>query len=300
MNHHRQAPLVTQSCVQALTTPRLANNVRTLFISDLHLGSNYCHPDALDALLRRVHAQQIYVVGDFFDDWLLPRHGRCGPLEQLHAVASTIRRLTAQAEVHYLLGNHDRELRDAICRWGLASLGESRIHTCADGKRLLVVHGDQYDRMQRQFPRTARFAARLHEGLLCLSKHLNQIRRAHETQHRQYGTLATIPFKRLMQTYSRFEVVREQAVRDADCDGIVFGHTHAPLLVDGSRGLIANTGDWLENCTAIVESHSGQLELWGGRPADWLDFTPRRIAVAPPLYHLAPNSRLETTTTGTY
>jgi UDP-2,3-diacylglucosamine pyrophosphatase LpxH len=275
--------------------PILTDPVRAVFISDLHLGSKCSQAAALDSLLRQSQYERLYIVGDFFDEWLLARRKQLRGVEQLrsierlHAVAQTVLSLVDRGiEVHYLMGNHDRELQTVIESWGLASVGERLSYECADGKRLLVIHGDQFDLMQVRFPNSARIAARFHEGILRASKLLNAAGSRRVSRHRSFGTLMTIPFKRLMQTYSRFDIGIKTAISEANAHGIVFGHTHSPMLLEDDRGVVANTGDWLENCTVLLESHSGQLELWGGSPTEWYRWSPRRLRVLPPIQSIEP------------
>lgn len=133
----------------------------------------------------------------------------------------------------------------------------------------------------------SRLAAAAHERVLGGSTALNRILVRAGLKPRRYGTLMTLPVKHVMQRLCRFDMQLTDACLSAGCHGVVYGHTHSPRLVQRNSIVVANTGDWLEHCSALIESHSGQLELWQADSRDWMHRRANRVA-------LIPRSRRET------
>lgn len=255
-------------------------SVRSIFISDVHLGSKYCRPEPLQELLSNVACEKLYIVGDFCDGWLLRRRWLWKP--EYVGLVENIKSLQARGpQIFYLLGNHDRCLQSWIEEWGAFWIGEKIVHECADGRRLLVIHGDQFDRSQHRFKRVANISALLHEGALGGSRLANRVLTEVGLQERRLATALTVPIKALAHSFSQFNRRAKQLSEQHDCQGILCGHTHAPRVhEDGDGFAFLNSGDWLEHCTAIVESHSGQLELWMGQAQRWLQTT-QRLGLVP-------------------
>jgi UDP-2,3-diacylglucosamine pyrophosphatase LpxH len=204
----------------------LSKSVRSLFVSDLHLGSQHCHPRAFASLLRSVEVESLYLVGDMVDGWLLKKSWNWNSCfdEAINAISCAASR---GATVTYILGNHDRNLSEILASQLPLRVVESVVHVAADGRRLLVVHGDCFDRSQTRFSGMSRFAAGAHERLLGGSKALNHVLGMAGISPRRYGTMITLPVKHAMQKLSRFDLQLCTACCEADCDGIIYGHTLA-------------------------------------------------------------------------
>ena len=255
------------------------SKVRSLFVSDLHLGSRYCQPRPLQHLLETLELEHLYIVGDFCDGWLLRRNWNWQ--NQYSTLIDAIGKIARSgAQVTYVLGNHDRCLQRWVSEWGDYRVVEACRHECADGRKLLVIHGDQFDATQKtKFRRAAEMSALLHERILGGSRLADRWLADIGVSPRRLATALTTPFKSWAHRLSDFRGRAEQLAKQYDCDGVLCGHTHAPALKVRRSFLYANCGDWLENCSAIVETSSGQLELWQANGQDWFESCRRRALV---------------------
>jgi UDP-2,3-diacylglucosamine pyrophosphatase LpxH len=240
-----------------------AARLRTVFISDLHLGAPHCHAAELAAFLAKLDCQRLYLVGDVFDlHWLLKRRLAWTPAQTrvLDAVQSLVRR---GVEVIYIPGNHDGPLRRYR---GLMLPGVSMrrrvVHVTADGRRLLVTHGDEFDVIVRRGGAGEWIGEWLYEGLLFGNRHWNRLR---QRLGYRYFSLADF-LKRRSDDAERY-IARFRAAVVADArrrglDGVVCGHIHRPELREVDGVLYANDGDWVESLSALIEAPDGTLSLW--------------------------------------
>lgn len=235
---------------------------RTVFLSDVHLGSRHCHAAELAAFLGRLRCQRLYLVGDIIDLWWLA-HRRASwnaahseVIQALHA----LRR--AGTEIVYIPGNHDASLRQ-LCGLMLPAMRVRRraIHTTADGRRLLVVHGDDYDGVTHFGGLQERFGDWLYYRILTGNRLLNAVRRRLGLR---YWSLSEFLKKRssAAERYiERFVQAGLADVRQRGLDGIVCGHIHRAALVERDGLVYANDGDWVESLTALAEDADGGLRL---------------------------------------
>ncbi len=268
------------------------SHIRSLFISDLHLGSQASRPLALQHLLAIVRPQHLYLVGDFCDGWLLRRQWQW-PIEYRTLLATMSDLSRAGTEVHYILGNHDRCLQRWIRDWGDYLISERCVHQCVDGRRLLVIHGDQFDATQYRFHRTAALSALVHERLLGGSLTANRWLSRIGLPQQQIASAISTPIRNIAHSLSQFKARAECMAKEQRCSGVVCGHTHAPRLREREGFMYANTGDWLENCSAIIETAQGQLELWTGLDREGVkgsspDALGKRVSVSPAAQLRAP------------
>jgi len=238
---------------------------RSVFLSDFHLGARACRPAPILAFLRRVRAEHLYLVGDILDTF----HGG-----QVHwgaehdAIVSELERLAATGtRVIYLPGNHDAVTRapDAAPPFAGVELREALIHIGADGRRHLVLHGDQCDRRMMRWHVMTRIGSRADAALRRLDDSLQRragTGRAGPTPLAALRTAANA----LMTLGDRFERRLAGLAAAAGADGVICGHSHKPALkrVDGIG--YANCGDWVDSFTALVEHHDGRLALVATAP----------------------------------
>jgi UDP-2,3-diacylglucosamine pyrophosphatase LpxH len=238
-----------------------AQRYRTLFISDLHLGTRASQADALVDFLRHHEAETIYLVGDIIDLWRVRR----GPVWlQSHndVLQKLLRQVRKGARIVFIPGNHDEGLRDYCgTTFGGIEIVRDCIHETADGKRLLVMHGDEFDVVIRYAKWLAFLGDHSYELALWANRPLNWVRR-----HLGYGYWSLSAYlkyrvKRAVNFIGEFEAVVAAEARRRKVDGIVCGHIHhaADRIIDGVRYL--NCGDWVESCTAITEAHDGTIEV---------------------------------------
>ncbi len=235
--------------------------VRTLFLSDLHLGTKGCQAGALLDFLKRYDADVIYLVGDIIDGWRL-KAGWHWPQAHNDVVQKLLRKVRKGTRLVYIPGNHDEFLRDYIgITLGGVELAEYAIHEAADGKRFLVIHGDQFDLVVRH----ARWLALLGDGAytsaLFFNTYLNILRRRLGLTYWSLSSWAKLKVKNAVTYISRFEELLAAEAGRQEADGVICGHIHHAVIHDRFGLRYVNTGDWVESCTAVVEHYDGCLEL---------------------------------------
>ena len=241
-------------------TPR-APRTRTVFISDVHLGSRGCQAEYLQQFLRQIDTEQLVLVGDIVDLWSLKRsmYWPAAHQEVLRAILKIARDGT---RVIYVPGNHDQDLRE-LCGSEFAGIEIRRdfIHETADGKRYLVLHGDDFDGAVTFSGWLKYVGEQMYDVLLWLGRAVQWARRRGGFG---YWSLATwikgqVPDAR--RYIERFEHAAAHAAVRHGLDGVICGHIHRPGIrdVDGVR--YCNDGDWVEHCSALVEDRSGRLGL---------------------------------------
>lgn len=249
---------------------------RAVFISDVHLGSRHCHAAELAAFLRGLSCDRLYLVGDIVDLWWMAqrraywRAEHNGVVEALHA----LRR--AGMDIIYVPGNHDRPAR-RLCGLVLPAMRVRRraIHVTADGRRLLVVHGDDYDGITHFGGLQEKFGDWLYYRILTWNQRTNAVRRRFGLR---YWSLAeflkrrSIAAERFIQ---RFVQAGLDDARRRGLDGIVCGHIHRASLVERDGLVYANDGDWVESLTALAEDRDGTLRLLSHRGETLASIAPR-------------------------
>jgi len=240
---------------------RARSGYRTVWVSDLHLGTRGCKAELLLDFLENVSCERMYLVGDVIDGWALRRkvywdatHSRV--LERILALGRGGTRVT------YVCGNHDEFLRRyAGVDLGGVSLVDEAVHATADGRRLLVVHGDRYDVTIRNAPWLAHLGDRAYRFSLVLNDLLAFVRKRLGYPYWSLSAYLKRRVKKAVSFVESFERAVVAEARERGFDGAVCGHIHHAEIrtVDGI--LYANDGDWVESCTALVEHHSGRLEI---------------------------------------
>jgi UDP-2,3-diacylglucosamine pyrophosphatase LpxH len=241
--------------------------VRTLFLSDLHLGTRGCQAAMLLDFLRHYDADTVYLVGDIVDGWRL-KAGWYWPQTHNDVVQKLLRKVRKGARLVYVPGNHDEFLRDFLgTHFGGIELADQMLHEGADGRRFLVIHGDQFDLVVRH----ARWLALLGDGAytlaLFVNTYLNVLRRRLGLTYWSLSAWAKLKVKNAVSYIGRFEELLSAEAGRHGADGVICGHIHHAALREVSGITYVNTGDWVESCTAVVEHYDGSLELvrWADR-----------------------------------
>ncbi len=235
--------------------------VRTLFLSDLHLGTKGCQADALLEFLRRYDAETIYLVGDIIDGWRL-KTGWYWPQSHNDVVQKLMRKVRKGTSLVYVPGNHDEFLRDYIgINLGGIELAEHAIHETADGKRYLVIHGDQFDLVVMHAKWIALLGDWAYTTALFINTYLNIIRRRLGLTYWSLSAWAKMKVKNAVNYISRFEELLAAEAERQQADGVICGHIHHAAMHNTHKVAYVNTGDWVESCTAIIEHWDGSLEL---------------------------------------
>lgn len=247
------------------------HRVRSVFISDVHLGTRACQAERLLAFLRAYPAEYLYLVGDIVDFWAMRRDVRWTPAQNT-VVQKILRRARHGEQVVFIPGNHDEALREYTgIRFGDIRLEREWVHTTAEGKRYLVLHGDEFDQVTRYHRWLAVLGDVGYTWLVHANGWLSWLRR--KLGIAGYWSLAGYAKRKVKVAVSfvgDFEGSVARAVRERGLDGVICGHIHVAAMRDIEGIRYVNCGDWVDSCTAIVEHHDGQLELihWSAEEAD--------------------------------
>jgi UDP-2,3-diacylglucosamine pyrophosphatase LpxH len=237
-------------------------HARALFLSDLHLGTRGCQSDMLVDFLRSHDAETIYLVGDVVDGWRL-RKSWYWPQTHNDVVQKLLRKGRKGARIVYLPGNHDEFLRDYLgSQFGAIEIVDEIIHETADGRRLLVIHGDQFDVVVRHAKWLAHLGDWAYTLALGINTAFNYVRRKLGFPYWSLSAWAKLKVKNAVSFIGTYEEALVGEARRQGADGVVCGHIHhAKVSVLEGGVAYYNTGDWVESCTALVEHHDGSIEL---------------------------------------
>ena len=255
--------------------PSRKQHVRTLWISDVHLGTRDCQAERLAAFLKRYQADRVYLVGDIIDGWKL-RGGIYWPQAHTNVIRRLLTMSKRGTEVIYVTGNHDEFLRRySTLILGNIQLVDEAVHTTADGRRLLVVHGDDYDATTHFGNLQEKLGDWLYYRILTGNKLLNFAR---ARLGLRYWSLSEFLKRRsgAAERYiDRFVQACLDDARRRGLDGIVCGHIHRAALVKHEALVYANDGDWVESLTALSEEADGTLCLLSHTGQILADVAPR-------------------------
>ncbi len=236
---------------------------RSVFLSDLHLGTRGARCALLAEFLRGISCRNLFLVGDIIDGWRLRRswYWDSAHDEVLRLVLGHARAGTA---VTYIPGNHDEMLR-AWVPMGLSIAGirltREAEHRTADGRRLLVLHGDSFDSVVRYAKFLAHLGDRAYGAALVLNRWFNAARRRLGYPYWSLSVWLKRRVKEAVKAIDRFEEALAAHARARGFDGVVCGHIHHAEMREVGGVLYLNAGDWVESCTALVEHEDGRLEL---------------------------------------
>jgi UDP-2,3-diacylglucosamine pyrophosphatase LpxH len=251
---------------------------RTIFLSDVHLGTKGCQADKLLGFIKECEADTIYLVGDIIDGWRLKKVW-LWPQSHNDLVQKMLRKVRKGTRIIYVPGNHDEFLRDFVDnRFGGVEIVDRLVHEGADGRRYLVIHGDQFDAVVMHAKWLALLGDWAYEVMLFLNGRINFARRRLGLTYWSFSAWAKHSVKRAVNFIGAFEQTLIGEARRHGADGVICGHIHHAAIrdLDGLRYM--NCGDWVESCTALVEHADGRFEI-----IDWSRPSPLLIAAPPPL-----------------
>jgi UDP-2,3-diacylglucosamine pyrophosphatase LpxH len=244
--------------------------LRSIFLSDIHLGTRACQAERLLDFMRHHEADNVYLVGDIADFWAMRRSIYWSPAQNT-VVQKLLKRARHNVNVVYVPGNHDEALREyAGTSFGDITVMQDCVHTAADGKRYLVIHGDAFDQVTQYHRWLAVLGDNAYTFLVRLNMLLSWVRRTLNVPG--YWSLAGYATRKVKTAVSfifDFENALVHYARERGCDGVVCGHIHAAAHKQFNGITYVNCGDWVDSCTAIVEHADGRLELieWSAPPA---------------------------------
>jgi UDP-2,3-diacylglucosamine pyrophosphatase LpxH len=235
--------------------------IRTLFISDVHLGTKGCQAELLLDFLKWHDADTVYLVGDIVDGWRL-KSGWYWPQMHNDVVQKLLRKVRKGSRLVYIPGNHDEFLRDYLgMNFGGIELVDSIVHETVDGKRMLVIHGDQFDVVVRHARWLAFLGDWAYVTALAVNTQVNAVRRRLGLTYWSLSAWAKLKVKNAVNFIGKFEETLAEEARRHDVDGVICGHIHHAALREMTGITYVNTGDWVESCTAVVENYDGSLEI---------------------------------------
>jgi UDP-2,3-diacylglucosamine pyrophosphatase LpxH len=255
--------------------------VRTVWISDLHLGTPGCQATALLDFLRGVECETLYLVGDIIDGWQLRRQWYW-PQAHNDVVQKLLRKARKGTKVIFVPGNHDEFARKYLGHnFGGVDVVDEAIHRTADGRLLWVTHGDYFDGVIQCAKWLAYVGDWAYELTLRFNRHLNSWRARLGLPYWSLSRYLKLKVKRAVSYVSDFEVAVARGARERGVQGVVCGHIHHAemRLIDGV--LYCNDGDWVESLTALVEHADGRLEILDWSRADGSAQDRAAVALAP-------------------
>ena len=241
--------------------PARRNRHRTIFISDIHLGTRGCKAEILADFLAHNDCETLYLVGDIVDGWQIKRRWYWNEA-QSRVVAAMLRKLDGGTRVVFIPGNHDEFARAYAGRFfgGIEIMSETE-HETADGKRLWVLHGDRFDRAIAGAEWLAHLGDRAYGMTLRAADLLSAVRRRLGLPYWSLSAWAKQKVKNAVEYISRFEETVAREAADRGVDGVVCGHIHHAEIRRIGGILYLNDGDWVESCSALVEDALGNLEI---------------------------------------
>ncbi|HRY06012.1 MAG TPA: UDP-2,3-diacylglucosamine diphosphatase [Hyphomicrobiaceae bacterium] len=240
---------------------RSAGHYRSVFISDIHLGTRNSQTHALLDFLKHVDADTYYLVGDIIDFWKV-RRGPAWSQSHNDVLQKLLRKVRKGARIVFIPGNHDEALRDYCGQsFGGIDIVRDTIHECPDGRRYLVMHGDEFDVVVRYAKWLAFLGDRSYELALWSNAPLNFVRRHLGLGYWSLSAYLKRRIKTAVNFIGEFENALADVARRRGVDGVICGHIHhaADRKIDGVHYL--NCGDWVESCTAILEKETGEIEV---------------------------------------
>lgn len=240
--------------------------VRSIFLSDIHLGTRACQADRLVDFLREYESEHTFLIGDIIDFWSMYRGIHWTPAQNTF-VQKILRRARRGERVMFIPGNHDEALREYVgIAFGDIEVVAEHIHELADGRRFLILHGDEFDQITRHHRWVAVLGDVAYDLLVRLNGLLSYMRRRMGISG--YWSLAGYAKRRVkkaLQFMFDFEDAAIHSARQRGLDGIICGHIHSAAIREVGALSYVNCGDWVDSCTAIVEHDDGSLELiaWG-------------------------------------
>ena len=251
---------------------------RTIWISDVHLGTRGCAADLLIDFLDTTDSETMYLVGDIIDGWKLKRKFYW-PAAHNDIVWRIMKRAKRGTRVVYIPGNHDEMFRQFTgMSFGGVEIRRKAVHITADGRKLLVLHGDEFDAIMLSH-RWLAFVGDWAYTMLMRCNHLvNKARSAMGKPYWSLSKTAKHKVKNAVEFISRFEEVVAHEAGARGVDGVVCGHIHNAEMREIAGVTYYNDGDWVEGCTALVEHFDGRMEV-----LHWADEMAARDATAPVL-----------------
>jgi len=239
---------------------------RTIWISDIHLGSKGSQSEHLLEFLKYNDSEYLYLVGDIIDGWRLTKKWYW-PQSHNDVIQKILRKARKGTKVFYIPGNHDEGSRSFIgLTFGDIKIRNQAFHLTAKEKKLWVVHGDMFDHVIQNARWLAYIGDSAYTFLLWINKWFNDLRRFFNLPYWSLSQYLKLKVKKAVSFINAFETLMVKEAHRRGCDGVVCGHIHKSELKEINNLIYANDGDWVESLTALVEHKDGELEI-----VNWVD-----------------------------
>lgn len=239
---------------------------RTVWISDIHLGTKGCKHQYLDDFLHSIECDTLFLVGDIIDGWAMSRGSTYFPQGHVNIVRRFLNKARHGCKVKYVIGNHDEMLRkyhDFLynLNFGNVEIADEFDHITADGRKLWVTHGDLYDGITRYHKWVSHFGDLAYTVLIQANRYFNSIRKMFGAPYWSLSAYLKKKVKRAAEFINSFEDAVSHEAHKRGVDGVVCGHIHFAEIKDLNGVTYYNDGDWVESCTALVEHDDGRMEI---------------------------------------
>lgn len=235
---------------------------RSIFLSDIHLGTKGCQADRLLHFLKQHRCEELFLVGDIIDGWRMTSSVDYWSQEHNNVLRQFLTHMKRGTKVTYVTGNHDEFMRDhSPMAIGNLRVVDEHVHKTADGKELLVVHGDQFDVITRYHRWIAWLGDIGYTLLLELNRHLNRLRSKFGYGYWSLSAWIKNRVKQAVSYIGDFEEAVAHQCRRKNYDGVICGHIHHAEIRNIDEVLYMNCGDWVESCTALVEDSNGNFKI---------------------------------------
>ena len=244
--------------MNALSGPSL---YRSIWISDLHLGTKGCKAEYLLDFLRHTESENLYLVGDIVDLWGLKRSWDWRQ-EHNDVLQKILRKSRKGTKVVFLPGNHDEMFRQFLeLTFGNIEVHDEVVHETGDGRKFLVIHGDQYDVVVKYSKWLALLGDWVYSRALGMNTLYNRVRKAFGYPYWSLSSYLKHKAKMAVEFINSFETALADEAKSRGLDGVICGHIHHAEIKEIDGITYCNDGDWVESCTALVEHYDGRLEV---------------------------------------
>lgn len=237
------------------------NKIKTLFISDTHLGNPNSQVEKLLKILKEYEFENLFILGDFIDMTYMKRKFFWNQ-DHSTVIQKVLRFSRKDVQVVYILGNHDYYIRSVIdeedIHFGKILICNDYIYTTLKGEKIYLVHGDCFDGFVRISPWLYWLGDVSYELSITINKIYNWIRRLFKMEYWSFSAYMKSRVKSAIKFLSEYKKISEATIEEKGCDSIMIGHTHTPEIVEGKY---YNTGDWVESCSYIIEDLEGNIKL---------------------------------------
>lgn len=237
---------------------------RSIFISDVHLGTRDCKAELLCDFLKNNTANTIYLVGDIIDGWRIQQNKWFWKDTHTNVIRQILKHAKNGSRIVYVVGNHDEFLRPLLpykISFGEIDFVNKTTHIGADGKRYLVIHGDMFDGISKLAPWISYLGDKAYDLLLYLNTKYNWVRHKFGFGYWSFSKYLKHKVKGAVDFIFQFEENLVGYCKRKHYDGIIAGHIHHAEIKEIDGIIYMNDGDWVESCSALVETLDGTFEI---------------------------------------